>query len=134
MKRVLVALLLGGAIFGTIIGVAATVGVQGGTIQAGVDPTLYCDTDGVQVQGWGLETTDNTVRFVRIGGISTDCQSNDIFVRVEKADGTLIAYSGAVHLDSTNTEPNVLKVNFPSPYPNPGDIDTLKIWIEGPNP
>lgn len=134
MKRIIVALLIGGAVFGTIWGVAATVGVQGGTIQAGVDQTLYCDSDGVQVLGWGLETDDNTVRYVRLAGIDTNCQSNDIFVRVEKADGTKLFDSGAVHLDSSNTDPNQLKLNFPSPYLNPADIDVLRVWIEGPNP
>jgi len=134
MKRLIVALLVGGVVFGTVVGLAATVGVQGGTIQSGVDQTLYCDTDGVQVLGWGLETDDNTVRGVRIGGIDAACVSNDIFVRVEKADGTLLYYSGAVHVDTANTGTGQLKLSFPSPYLKPADIDVLRIWIEGGNP
>jgi hypothetical protein len=106
-------------------GAAASLALQGGSIQAGVDATLYCDVDGVNVESWGLETDDSTSHYVRIAGIDAACLGNYIFVRVEDSGGGPLYFSGKTALLSP-----VMTFNFPSPI-NAGSIEHLKVWIEG---
>ena len=73
MKRFVVAALVGTMVFGAVFGLAASLSVDGGTIQAGSDTDLQCDEDGVRVDGWGLETNDGLVYFVRIHDIDETC-------------------------------------------------------------
>jgi hypothetical protein len=110
-------------------GSAAALTVTGGSIQAGEDLTLWCDPDGVFVTGWGLETDDNTVRNVKVGGIDGACVGNEIFVKVTGAGGSTLFYSSAVPVASPN-----MTFAFPSPYLAPQAIEDLHVWIEGPNP
>ncbi len=109
------------------IGSAAALNVSGGTIQAGKDLTVWCDPDGVLVTGWGLETDDNTVRNVKLGGIDGACIGDEIFVKVTGAGGTTLFYSGAVAVASPN-----MTFAFPAPYLAPEAIEDLHVWIEGP--
>ena len=125
MKRILLTLVVLGILASTAFGSAATLAVEGGTIQAGVDSSLYCDTDGVQVLGWGLETDDGKVYFVRLGGISTDCYGNELFVVVEDGVGNVLA-SGSTTIASTT-----FVVHFTPPV-DAALIEVLKVWIEGP--
>lgn len=108
---------------------AANLGVSGGTIQAGVDQSVYCDVDGVYVVGWGLETDDNTVRSVRIGGIDGACVGNDMFVKVMDGVGNTLYYSSASAIAAAGNK----TFNFTAPYPTPESIEGIKIWIEGAN-
>ena len=125
MKRLIIALLVGGALFGTVFGLAASLGVNGGAIQAGSDTELRCDTDGVQVLGWGLETDDGKVYFVRIGGIASTCISNDLFVNITNA-GVKIG-EGSAHIDAAE-----VKVTLKTPV-KAADITDIEVFIEGPN-
>jgi hypothetical protein len=121
----MVALLVGVTVFGAVFALAASLGVSGGAIQAGADTELRCDTDGVQVLGWGLETDTGKVSFVRIGGINGACAGNDMFVNITSG-GTKIA-GGSVTLDGTGST----KISFP-----PQDavaITDIGVFIEGPN-
>ena len=126
MKRIIVALAAGSMVFAVAFGAAATLGVTGGTIQAGVDSTLYCDNDGVQVLGWGLETDDGKVYSVRLGNVDADCVGNDIFVRISNGAGTLIgpAFSATI-AGSTVTVPF-------SPALDASVIEDIHVYIEGP--
>ena len=128
MRRSLSLLALG-ALTALAVGSAAALSVDGGTIQAGEDLSLTCDADGVHVTGWGLETTDNTVRNVKIGGISENCQLNDLFVNV--TSGGAVIEQGSVVLGPTNTGTGVAQVNFTAPYPAPADITDIHVFIEG---
>ncbi|MDP9494836.1 MAG: hypothetical protein M3P87_06305 [Actinomycetota bacterium] len=129
MRRIL-ALLAVGALSAAAIGSAAALGVNGGAIQAGEDLTLTCDTDGVQVLGWGLETDDGRVYSVRIGGIANACQTNALFVRV--TDGGATVASGTVDpLLPAHTGAGQVVVSIPGGYPAV-DIDDLHVFIEGP--
>jgi len=47
MKRLIVALLVGGAVFGTVFAVAASLIVTGGTLQMSSGVDAVCDSDGV---------------------------------------------------------------------------------------
>lgn len=86
MKRIIVALLVGGAVFGTVLGAATTLGVNGGVIQGGTDSSLWCDGDGVEVLGWGLNSTTGLVENVRIGDVHTDCAGAGLQARVVLSD------------------------------------------------
>lgn len=126
-KKVLVLTLLF-VLVAAAFAAAAELPVSGGTIQAGVDDTLYCDPDGVYVPGWGLETDDNTVRSVRIAGIHPDCAGNEMFVKIYGPDpAAKPLYSGQMTLTGADQE----TFRFSAPYLRPQDIVVLKIWIEG---
>ena len=109
-------------------GAAASLNVNGGAIQYGMDDDLTCDPDGVQVLGWGLETDDNTVYNVRIGEIDPNCVGNSLFVRVEDSSGGVLGYWTI--LDIQLPEYNL---DF-SPRPSPEDITKLLVWLEGSAP
>lgn len=129
MKRLLAALIAGAAVFSLTFASAATLGVNGNVIQAGVDGDLRCDTDGVGA-GYGLETSDNSVRYVRIEGIADACIGADLFLKVNESTGDalgpfVIADNGASGDDNTVT------VHFTSPYPTPESLTSIHVWIEG---
>lgn len=105
---------------------AALLDVEGGAIQAGVDDYLVCDPDGVFVLGWGLETDDNLVHFVRIGGIQGSCFGNALFVRVLDGGGGILAQGS---FDPINASEVIVTFNAPAP---PEDIEQIFVWIEGP--
>ena len=137
MKRSIIALLVGGLVFGTVLAVAASLSVDGGTIQAGSDTDLQCDEDGVDVAGWMLETDDGLVYGVRIHNIDPACSSNDLFVNITK-DGVKIA-GGSAHIpadgsgDDNDTDGGEVgvKVKF-TPQPAE-DITDIEVFIEGAN-
>lgn len=120
MKRLLAALLAGAAVFAIAFASAAALDVDGNVIQAGVDSDVRCDADGVEAN-WGLETSDNTVRFVRIDSIDAECNGAEMWVSVN--DGTA---QGPVVISGGQA-----KFNFAAPYPAPEDIESLRVWIEG---
>lgn len=119
MKKMLTAVLGGTAVATLAFASASTLTVDGGTIQAGVDSTLYCDVDGVKAN-WGLETDDNSVRSVRIEGIDEACVGAEMFVKVndQARQNTTIAGDEATF-------------SFNAPYPSPESIESIRIWIEG---
>lgn len=127
MKRVLVVLALLALLATAAYGSAATLAVNGGSIQAGLDATLYCDSDGVAVAGWGLETDNGKVYYVKIGGVDGACVGNSLFIRVEDSSGNKLA-SGSATIASGVTE---YKFSF-NPAVDAAAIEKLKVWIEGP--
>lgn len=149
MKRTIIALLVGGLVFGTVLAVAASLTVNGGTIQAGSDTDLQCDEGAVRVDGWMLETDTGMVIGVRIHDIDEACSSNDLFVNITN-NGNKISegvkkgwVSGdppGVHIpndadaDDNDTDANEVGVKV---YLNPPvqavDITDIEVFIEGPN-
>ncbi len=129
MRRLFAFLALG-ALTALAIGSAAALGVNGGTIQAGEDLDLTCDPDGVQVDGWGLESNTGLVNRVRIVGISDACQGNALFVKVT-SNGSIIGSGSVDPLGSANTGGGgQVAVNF-----NPvaaASITDIHVYIEGP--
>lgn len=107
---------------------AASIGVQGGAIQVGVDGDTRCD-DFVKVEGWGLEIDDDTVRYVTIGDISETYVGNTMFVQVFDTNGTKL------YQTPSKPEPVItgatFKFPFPNPYLKPENIGKIKVYIEG---
>jgi hypothetical protein len=124
------------ALVAAVVGSAAAPTVEGGTIQAGSDTDLRCDTDGVAVDGWGLETDNGLVYFVRIHNISPACECCDIFVNI--TDGGVKVAGGSAHIpadgDADDNDPDAdqvgVKINFDPPV-SAEDITDIEVFIEG---
>jgi hypothetical protein len=118
MKRIITAL-AGGAVVATVaFASASALTVDAGTIQAG-GGSVTCDTDGVKAN-WGLETDDNSVRFVRVSGIDEACEGAKIFVKVDGGPTRNAVIDGEQTI-----------ISFPAPYLVPEDIENVRIWIAG---
>lgn len=128
MTRFILALVLVGALAASAFASAATLGVSGGAIQSGSDATLYCDTNGVKVAGWGLETDTDTVSAVRIADIDAACVGNALFVKVYDGTGAVIA-EGKV--DPVAAAEARISLNNSV---DPELIEKITVWIEGDKP
>ncbi len=96
MKRLIMALLVGGALFGTVFGLAEGLQVTSGALQSGSDADLRCDQDGVNVNFGpdpGFPKTQANLSNVAF----PDCQGEEILVEVLDEDGNVLASgSGSV--------------------------------------
>lgn len=123
MKRLLFALIAGAMVFTVAFASAAVLNVNGNVIQAGVDGNVTCDSDGVDT-AYGLETSDNSVRYVRIENIDPACNGADAFLKVNEASGD--AQGPVTIADGKAT------FHFAGPtYPTPESITSIRVWIEG---
>ena len=87
MKRIIVALVVGGVVFGTVFAVAASLNVSGGVTQAGSVASLTCDPDGVTVDGYGVELDDLTGHFLKVSGIHADCAGYELGAQIQLTGG-----------------------------------------------
>lgn len=126
MKRILVALMAGAAVFTIAFASAAFLSVNGGVLQAGEDNDLTC-SDGVAVQGWGLETDTDSVNSVRINGFD-DCAGADVLIRLTDGTGTYL--TGNIAPDDGNPI-NEAEERFAFAATDPSDIGDIHVWIEG---
>ncbi len=110
MKRLIVALLVGGMVFGVVFGAAAALNVTANALQAGSDEILICDADGVQVtyrDGWsGSPVNDFTIDAVVVAGINSACDGLLLEVVLTAQNGNWLA-SGAVPNLSSSPNPVV---------------------------
>jgi hypothetical protein len=118
----------GTVVFSVAFASAAGLIVNGGTIQAGEDTTLACDTDGVSVAGWGLETDTGLVHNVRIVGINAACIGADMFANITGGPGIELTEAGPSTIDGP-TETLV----FDTPQ-SAVAIQDIHIMIEGGTP
>ncbi len=92
MKRLILALLVSGMVFGAVFGFAAALGVDAGNLQSGGDTDLDCD-DEIQVS-WNVEWSNSegdwTIHVVRIGGLNSACNGEDIIVVLTADNGNFI--------------------------------------------
>ena len=92
------ALLVSGSVFGAVYGAAATLTVNGGTIQAGTDLSLECQADPIRVESWGINSSDEgptggEATFVEISGVGdATCAGNRMMGRVEGPTGNVVGY------------------------------------------
>jgi hypothetical protein len=126
MKRFVVALIAGAAVFTLAFGAAAALNVNGEVIQAGATFDVVCDADGIQVDGWGLETDTSLVSYVRFAGVDTACDGAAVFVNVIGPFSTEIMEGGPVTVPGGGT----VQVPFDAPV-NAADIYGLQVFIEG---
>lgn len=123
MKRIALALVVAAVLFGAVYASAAALNVDGGVIQHGEDDYLKC-TEALVVDGWGLETDDNTVRSVRFQELPDECNGAEAFVRIHLDGGGNVASHWTV-TDGMHS------ISF-SPYLTPDEIIGVEAWIEGP--
>lgn len=112
------ALLVSGTVFGAVYGAAATLTVNGGTIQQGTDLSLECQSDPVQVDSWGINSSDDELTggkatFVQISGVDdAACAGNRLMGRVENGDGDVVGYLTTLNpgTGAANTEAGVVEI------------------------
>lgn len=124
MKRFLIALMAGAMVFAVAFAAAATLNVNGGTLQYGEDSSLTC-TASANVDGWGADADLGTTNYVRIL-YAPACAGNDMFVRITDETGTTVR-SLSKALDASGSTGNLAF----SPLDNE-DIHDIHILIEGP--
>lgn len=75
MKRYLIAVLVGGMVFTTVMAAAATLDLDGGVAQAGTDHDLECQESPLEVRSYRLNNNENGVgsHGVRIGDFDAAC-------------------------------------------------------------
>lgn len=117
MKRLVTALVAGAAISTIAFASASVLAVDGSTIQHG-SSGVSCDVTGVNV-GWGLETDDNTARYVRVEDIDPACIGDQMFVKVAGVQKSAVITAGSQTF------------NFTAPFPLVDNINDINIWIEG---
>ncbi len=120
MKKLVLAVLGGTAVASLAFASAASLTVDGGVMQVGLDGDLRCDTDGVKVE-YVLETDNSTVQKLRVTDIDEKCDGAEMFIRTN-----LMAKQQSVTVGSTGTETFTL-----SPHQDAGALDSVRIWIDG---
>ncbi|MDO8616232.1 MAG: hypothetical protein Q7T33_10955 [Dehalococcoidia bacterium] len=104
MKRLIGALLVGGAVFGTVWAAAATLDVDGGTLQMSSAVDATCDSTGVTL-GYLFSDSDadpatdnDMVTEAQVGGIHDDCVGDVLTVELfagstkcDEAEATIAA-------------------------------------------
>jgi hypothetical protein len=126
MKRLIIALLVGGMVFGTVLAAAAVLDVTGThTIQAGGVTDLVCDEDGVVIDTIGFEWSDDANAYVVTGviitGIDAACDGGTIAVTLTNNSGDEIEtmFLGGIGTSATLTPTGTI------PVQNLGDIHIL---------
>ncbi len=90
MKRLIVALLVGGMVFGVVFGAAAALNVDANPLQSGGDTDLVCDDSGIQVHWniqWSNSAGDYVVHEVNISGVDEACNGALIVVTLTDING-----------------------------------------------
>jgi glucose-6-phosphate isomerase len=125
MKRFILALLVGGVVFGTVFAAAATLIVDGRVLQAGSDTDLQCDKDASGVQMWYTvvwETDKFVVDKASIGGVNEACNGAWVDVVLTGAGGVSLGEAKIVKAAS----PPDPKVDF---VPNVPVTDVLDVHV-----
>jgi hypothetical protein len=152
MKRFLVALFAGATMFALVYGAAATLIVDGKTLQAGEDNDLTCDQDGIYVSAWAVNTYPvlEGVEAVKIKGVDDDCDGARILGRITL--NTSVAADNSSFVYTSGTGPYSSGYSFVTAsgdenteytlFLKESDYDTqvwvpaenivgIKIWLEG---
>jgi hypothetical protein len=106
-------------------GAAATLSVNGGTVQYGEDNNLTC-TASANVDGWGADADTGQTTYVRIS-YDPACAGNDMFVRITSS-GTVVRSVSKAPLDATGSTGNLTFAAIDNEL-----ITDIHILIEGPN-
>jgi hypothetical protein len=127
-KRLLIALLAGGAVFATVFGVAASLTVNSDTLGAGSDAVASCD-DNVDVS-YTVAWDDTDKRFevtqVKVSNIDQGCSGQELTVQLTGSGGA--ALSGAT--GSTPIGGTSATVNIGTP-PAASAVEDVHVVITG---
>jgi len=105
MKRIILALLVGAAVFSTVFAAAALLNVDAGVLQAGSDEVLTCDADGVQVtyqDGWQSSLDDFGITATVVAGINAACNGRLVEVVLTDIGGNWLASGSGTFTNPTN--------------------------------
>jgi len=104
MKRIILALAVGCAVFGVVFAAAAALNVNGGTLQAGTDTDLTCTDAPVQIN-WKTMTSGQD--FVVIGAevVFTDerCAGQKVLIATQSAPGAQNGFFEGTVIGNTAT-------------------------------
>ena len=118
MKRILIALLVGGAVFAAVFGAASSLSISPAYVQAGVTTDLECDMDhSIRVDGWGFELDDLLVDYVRFGGIDDACEGACFMAAVYDSGGSQLDGNLYGKLTGLSGDDNKVKLYFSTPVP-----------------
>lgn len=133
-KRLLIALLAGGAVFATVFGVAASLNVTSDSLGAGDDQVASCDTDGVTatyitkyVPGPGF-----VVDAVKLTGVDNACDGQSVTVVLtgtinQQPNQALASEPVQIPTDSNSTD---VTVDF-DPEPAASAVEDVHVVITG---
>jgi hypothetical protein len=139
-------------VLGIAFASAASLSVNGGAIQGGSDDTLQCDTDGIYVWAYGLNTYPvlEGVESIKIKGVSPACNGARLMGRLWTPgfpDGDYLYTSGTGPYASgysfviANGDENTVyelflkKSDYSTQVWVPAEyILSVKLWIEGQTP
>ncbi len=108
MKRLIIALLVGGMIFGVVFGAAATLNVTANPLQSGGDTDLTCD-DAIQIHWniqWSNSEGDYVVHNVNVGGVNEAFNDSTVVVTLTASNGNFLAQRTTTKTASTNPQVN----------------------------
>jgi hypothetical protein len=102
MKRLIIALVAGCALFGIVFAVAAALNLNNSVLQAGGDTNQVCDADGFQTY-WNVnyQSGDFYVTGVTVAGISGSCVITD--TGGAKTLDVVVSGAGGVNLAEQTT-------------------------------
>lgn len=127
MKRYLSALAVAALVFGVVLGSAAALDVNGGSVQVGSDG-VKCDRNGVTVASYRVEASNADrpqSHGVRITGIHPRCEGADLFAKVLGDGGDQLGYG------STSINGNQATVTYRNGTVTAKDIERVQITIDG---
>jgi hypothetical protein len=137
MKRIVVALVVGGVVFGGALAMAASLGgVQVDNLGASAQVIAACDTNGVIAEfEFAHDNGDVRIHNVIVVGVSAACEDQYVEVFLYDALGTLRA-SGGLELSDEEMANNSHVVRTRSfgldaPDPRVEDITKIVIMISG---
>ncbi len=112
MKRFLIALLVGGAVFAAVFGAAASLTISPAYMQAGLTTDLACDPDTVRVNAWGFELDDLLVDYVKIGGVHSNCNGLRMYGAVYDNVGGQLGGNACTIVNAPSGDDNEVKLTF----------------------
>ena len=126
MKRLVVALMVGGVLFAGAVGLAASLDVQPANLGAGGADVVSCD-DEVQVW-WNWEWSNSAQGYViqhaNVGGINDACNGKAITVTLTKNGNWLAQNSGTVSAGAFSAD-------FTPVGPLASDVTDVHVLIDG---
>jgi hypothetical protein len=107
MKRLILALLVSGMVFGVVFGAAAALGVTATPLQAGGETDLVCDDSGVDLSWnvqWNNAVSDHVVGSVQVGSVDEACNGSTVLITLTKNGNW---YGQASTTKVASTDPSV---------------------------